>query len=249
MTLISILGLLLVSFTISSLLIVPFINGLYKLRFLRLKQETKDAFGAKTPIFDSLHKHKAGTPVGGGLLIISVVSILFALIFPILKYLNITVTNVYPLRDEIIVLFFTFLSFGLLGLYDDVRKFFGVAERHFFGLRMWHKLLIQIVLALVAALMLYLSLKIDILYVPFFGVIHLGMLFVPFATLVIVGFANAVNITDGLDGLASGVLMISLFAFWVISASILDTPLSMFLALWIGAIIAFLYSPSNRIFV
>ncbi len=57
----------------------------------------------------------------------------------------------------------------------------------------------------------------------------------------IVSFANAVNITDGLDGLASGILMIALFAFWFLSASILDTPLSFFLALWLGSIIAFLY--------
>jgi len=73
------------------------------------------------------------------------------------------------------------------------------------------------------------------------GVINLGWLYVPFAAFVIVSFANAVNITDGLDGLASGILFIALLAFWVLSASILDTPLSVFLALWIGALIAFLY--------
>jgi phospho-N-acetylmuramoyl-pentapeptide-transferase len=72
-------------------------------------------------------------------------------------------------------------------------------------------------------------------------VIHLSWLYIPFATLIITAFANAFNITDGLDGLATGVLMISLAAFWIISASILDTPLSVFIALWIGGLLAFLY--------
>ena len=85
------------------------------------------------------------------------------------------------------------------------------------------------------------DLKIDIFYIPLLGVFHLGWWFVPFAAFIIIAFANAFNITDGLDGLASGVLMIALSAFWIISASILDTPLSVFIALWLGGVIAFLY--------
>ena len=57
----------------------------------------------------------------------------------------------------------------------------------------------------------------------------------------IVAFANAVNITDGLDGLASGILMISLFGVWFLSASILDVPVSVFIALWLGSLVSFLY--------
>ena len=59
--------------------------------------------------------------------------------------------------------------------------------------------------------------------------------------MVIVFFANAFNITDGLDGLSCGMLTICLFAFWIISASVLDTTLSVFVSLWIGGLIAFLY--------
>ena len=70
-------GLLIFSFIITSMLLVPFINLLYKLNFQRLKQKTKDAFGKRTLIFDKFHKDKAGTPIGGGFLIISIVSILF----------------------------------------------------------------------------------------------------------------------------------------------------------------------------
>jgi len=235
------LGLLIFSFVVTSVSLVPFINLLYKLKFTRQLQHTKDAFNRPTPIFDRLHAHKKGTPVGGGLLVISIVSLLFFLLFPLAKYLGVFVTNVYPIHEEIHIIFFTFISFGILGLYDDIMKFFNFKQTGFFGLRMRHKFIIQWVLALIIALMLSINLGIDILYIPFLGTFDLNWVFIPFAATVIVAFANAVNITDGLDGLASGVLMVALFAFWFLSASILDTPLSFFLALWLGSLISFLY--------
>lgn len=236
------LGLVFFSFIVTSVFIVPFINTLYKLNFKRAAQKTWDAFGKHTPIFDKLHGQKAGTPVGGGLLVIVVVSLLFTVMLPLMRAFGVTVTSVYQnIQQEVNVIFFTFLSFGLLGLYDDVKKFFGIKREGFFGLRLQHKLLLQILLAAISAGMLYFQLGISFVNVPFIGIFQLGPLFIPFAMFVIVAFANAVNITDGLDGLAAGVLMIALFGLWFLSASILDVPLSMFLALWIGAIIAFMY--------
>jgi phospho-N-acetylmuramoyl-pentapeptide-transferase len=237
-----ILGLLLASFFITSAVIIPFINTLYKLKFQRLSQATtKDAFGKLTPVFNLFHKHKGGTPVGGGLLVIIVVSLLFSFIFPLIRFFGITVTANHPLNDEVQIIFFTFISFGLLGLYDDTKKLFGVKKNGFFGLRMRHKIIIQTILGVVIALMLYFNLGLDILNLPVIGVIKLGWWYIPFAAFCIVAFANAVNITDGLDGLAGGVLMITLFALWFLSAAILDTPLSVFIALWLGALISFLY--------
>ncbi|OGV92893.1 hypothetical protein A3B57_01000 [Microgenomates group bacterium RIFCSPLOWO2_01_FULL_47_10] len=235
------LGLLIFSFIISSLLLVPFIDLLYTLRFQRQKQKTIDALGKRTPIFDRLHKDKAGTPIGGGLLVIGIVSLLFAFIFPLIRFFGINITNVYPLKPELNIIFFTFISFGLLGLYDDIKKFFNVPASQFFGLRLRHKLAIQIVLATTIAILMYQNLNISFFYIPYFGVLEMGWLFVPLAAFIIVSFTNAVNITDGLDGLASGLMMIALFAFWFLSAAILDTVLSVFLALWLGSLIAFLY--------
>ena len=237
-----ILGLLLFSFIVTSISIVPFINLLYKIKFQRAYQITKDAFGKRTPIFDKHHAQKAGTPVGGGLLVIIIVSVLFASILPLLNLFGVDVTSVYQsAQSEVNILFFTFLSFSVLGLYDDVKKFFGFKESGFFGIRMRVKLTLQIILALIIALMMYLSLGISILHVPFIGTFELGVFFIPFATFTIVAFANAVNITDGLDGLASGVLMISLFGLWFLSAAILDIPLAIFIAMWLGSLVAFLY--------
>lgn len=200
-----------------------------------------DAFGIRTKIFDKFHSHKAGVPVGGGLLILLVISAIFSIIFPMMKVLGITVTNVYPLVAEITILFFTFWSFGLIGLYDDVKKFFGIKKSGFFGLRLRHKLFLQTAAAGISGAMMHFWLGIDFLHLPFLGQIHLGPLFILYAAFVIVAFANAVNITDGLDGLAAGVLLFCLFGLWVLSSSILDTTLSIFIALLIGSLIAFLY--------
>lgn len=237
------LGLLIFSFIITSILIIPFINVLYALKFQRANQKTRDAFGKLTPIFDKFHQQKAGKPVGGGLLVIVVVSLLFAIIFPVIKFFGIEVTSLHAnLQANVNVIFFTFLSFGILGLYDDIKKFFQFEKEGFFGLRMKHKLVLQIILASIVSFMLYHNLGIDFLHVPFLSYsLKLGWLFIPFATFVIVAFANAVNITDGLDGLAAGNLMISLFGLWFLSASILDVPLSIFIALWLGSLISFLY--------
>lgn len=237
------LGLLIFSFLITSLLIVPFINTLYYLKFQRAQQKTRDAFGMLTPIFDQFHKIKAGVPVGGGLLVIVVVSSLFAALLPIIRALGIDVTSVYVnSQAEINILFFTFLSFAFLGLYDDVKKFFNFEKEGFFGLRLKHKLIFQLLLASIIAFMLHFWLGIDFVHIPFIGyTLQLGWLYIPFAALTIVAFANAVNITDGLDGLAAGSLMICLFGLWFLSASILDVPLSIFIALWLGSLISFLY--------
>lgn len=234
------LGALLFSWLLSSILYIPFIRLLYNLRLQRMKQVTRDAFNKRTPIFDKFHHMKAGTPVGGGLLIILVTTVLFPLTLLIMKYFWIPLTAVYPMAAEIKILLFTFISFGALGFLDDLKKTF-VWKSKFFGLRLRYKLIFEIILAAIISYWLVIDLQINIFYMPFFGVIHMGWWFIPFAIFVIISFANAFNITDGLDGLASGVLMIALCAFWIVSASILDTPLSVFLALWIGSLLAFLY--------
>ena len=129
----------------------------------------------------------------------------------------------------------------MIGLYDDIKKvFFGASER-FFGLRLRHKLILEIILAVIASFWLFAELKIEIINIPLLGVFDLGIFYIFFAAFVIISFANAFNITDGLEGLATGILMIALSAFWVISHSILDTPLSLFIAIWLGGLIAFLY--------
>jgi phospho-N-acetylmuramoyl-pentapeptide-transferase len=236
------LGVLLFSFCVTSVAIVPFINLLYSLKFQRMEQDTRDVFGKLTPVFNFFHQKKAGVPVGGGLLVISVVSVLFAILLPIIEFFGVKITSNHAnVTAEVNILFFTFMAFGILGLYDDIKKFFKLESTGFFGLRMKYKLIFEILLALIVSFMLYFNLGISFVNIPFLGTFDIGILYIPYATFIIVAFANAINITDGLDGLAAGSLMISLLGLWFLSAAIVDVPLSLFLALWIGALISFLY--------
>jgi phospho-N-acetylmuramoyl-pentapeptide-transferase len=235
------LSLLLFSFVANSLLIVPFIDLLYKVKFYRRRQITKDFLEKRAKIFDKLHRKKAGTPVGGGILILTTLIFFYAMLVPGLKIAGVEISSCYPIGQELNVIFFTFVSFGMLGLYDDLMKFFNVRKTGFFGLRMRHKFFFQIALGIVTGLLLYVNLGIDFINIPFYGLVKLGWAYVPLAALIIVTFANAFNITDGLDGLSSGLLMIFLFAFWIISFNQLDTLLSVLISLWIGAVLAFLY--------
>ncbi len=237
------LGLIIFSFLISSILIVPFIDLLYRLRFVRQKEAPK---AGKIPLFDRLHDIKAGTPTGGGILLIVIVSVLFGITFPLIKYLGVYVRFAHRLDVELVVIFFTFISFGLLGLSDDLMKIFEKPRPGmlglWFGMRRQQKFILQWALAGVIAFILYKFLGIQILHIPLINkVLNLGILYIPFAAFVIVFFTNAFNFTDGLDGLASGLLMFFLIAFGIIAAGNLDTPLSIFIALWLGSIIAFLY--------
>ncbi len=140
------------------------------------------------------HQKKAGTPTMGGLLILFS-TLLATLLLADLQnpyiWLAIAVT----------------LGFGLIGFIDDYRK---LCRQSALGLKGRHKLLGQFVVAGAAALFLFSFPGFaTTLTIPFFKNLHpdLGWFYIPFAMLVIVGASNAVNLTDGLDGLAIGPVM------------------------------------------
>ena len=115
-----------------------------------------------------------------------------------------------------LLIFITF-SFGTLGAFDDYKK---IKKNDSSGISSKLKFLIQIILGLISLVILYKFVDSDItnnLYFPFFKnlVINLGWFFIPFYLFVIVGSSNAVNLTDGLDGLATVpvILVAGCFAF------------------------------------
>lgn len=228
------LGLTILSFFISAILFVPFIDFLYKIKLQRQKQVTKDLFNKKTPIFDKFNSWKVGTPFGGGALIITVVSILTLWAYGLLQ------VNINPW--ELTTILFGFVGFGMLGLYDDFKKLINADDKtNFFGLRFRHKFVIQWILAFIIAFLLFTKLGYTFIFIRGIGLASLGFLFIPFAAFVIVAFANAFNITDGLDGLASGLFLICLLAFLSITTAQVDLALGIFIAILLGAVGAFLY--------
>ncbi len=227
------LGFALLSAFITAILIIPFIDFLYKIKLKRQDQKTVDIFNKPTPLFDKFNGWKAGTPFGGGLLIIIVVSILALWSYGMFNI---------PINGwELFVILFTFISFGILGLYDDLKKLTNGNKFTFFGLRFRHKFLIQWILAFVIAFVLYSELGYSFVFIRGFGLASIGFLFVPFAAFVIVSFANAFNIADGLDGLASGLLLICLGAFLTIASLQVGGTLGIFIAILMGSVASFLY--------
>ncbi len=227
------LGLAILSFFITGVLLVPFIDFLYKVKLRRQKQITRDVFDKRTPLFDKYSAWKVGTPFGGGILIIVIVSVLTLWAYGIF--------NIDVKPWELFVILFSFLGFGLLGLYDDLKKLANGTKNAFFGLRFRHKFLIQWVLAFIIATVFYTQLGYTFIFIHGFGLASMGFLFVPFAAFVIVSFTNAFNIADGLDGLASGLLLICLGAFLTITSQQLDMSLGVFIAILMGSVGAFLY--------
>ncbi len=142
------------------------------------------------------HKTKAGTPTMGGTLI------LFSLVLSTLLLADLTNPYIW------LVLIVT-LGFGVIGFVDDYRKFrYGNSA----GLRARHKFLAQCTVAAVGASLLFLVPEFQpTVAMPFFKNVKadLGLCYLPFAALVLVGASNAVNLTDGLDGLAIGPVMIA----------------------------------------
>lgn len=228
------LGLTLLSLFFTGVLIVPFIDFLYKVKLRRQNQKTVDIFNKPTPVFDKLNSWKVGTPFGGGVLIIAVVTLLSLWSYGIF--------NVTASIFEVFVLLFSFISFGLLGLYDDVKKLVDNPSKYsIFGLRFRHKFLLQWILAFTISLILYSKLGYSSIFITGFGTLDLGYAYVVLATVAIVSFANAFNIADGLDGLSSGLLLICLGAFLAISSAQLDSTLGMFISILMGSVAAFLY--------
>lgn len=227
------LGLTILSFFITVILLIPFIDYLYKTKIRRQSQDTRDMFNKRTPIFDKYNAWKVGTPFGGGILIIIVVSILTLWAYGIFQI------DVSPW--ELFVILFSFISFGLLGLYDDLKKLSGNGENSFFGLRFRHKFFIQWILAFIVAYVFYTHLGYSFLFIRGLGLTELGFLFIPFAAFIIVSFVNAFNISDGLDGLSCGLFLICLAAFLAISSAQLHQPLGIFISILMGSVAAFLY--------
>ena len=142
------------------------------------------------------HQAKAGTPTMGGLLI------LLSLIVSVLLWAQLDNRFVW------IVLGLT-IGYGILGFLDDYKK---VTQQNSNGISARTKLFWQTLLAFGVAFAIYTSPAFDHeLAVPFFKNFtpNIGWLYVPLATFIIVGFSNGVNLTDGLDGLAIGPVMIA----------------------------------------
>ncbi|MDA5108766.1 MULTISPECIES: phospho-N-acetylmuramoyl-pentapeptide-transferase [Brevibacillus] len=170
------------------------------------------------------HQKKAGTPTMGGTII------LMALIFTVLKFANIT--------TEILFLMLVTLGYGLIGFLDDYIK---IIRKRNLGLTAKQKFTGQVLLAVGAYYLLVQMGHDTTLHLP--GTpwkLELGLFYFPFLLFLLVGTTNAVNLTDGLDGLLAGTGAIAFGAYAIIAWISQDFDTAIFSAAVVGAVLGFL---------
>lgn len=196
----------------------------------------------ETPLFSEMHAKKAGTPTMGGI-IIWATTVLVAVVF---YYVDILFPESYIAdlnfltRSQTLLPLGIFVASALIGLLDDIMDIWrwGAQGR---GIPFRYKFIIYSAIAIVGALWFYFKLEWDIVHVPFFGDLELGLWFIPFFIFVVVGTAFSVNQTDGLDGLAGGIILIVLFTLGVIAISQGRYDLAAFCGVILGSLLAFLW--------
>jgi len=188
------------SYAVLTALLISFLVGDRVVQFLK-DYQIGQQIRAEGP---SSHKRKSGTPTMGGILIL--VSVILSTLFWA------------DLRNRYVWLaLFATVGFGAVGLVDDYLK---TVRHHSDGLWPRYKFSSQVVVAALIASVLYVTPGFGTeLTVPFFKNFspHLGFFYIPFAVLVIVGASNAVNLTDGLDGLAIGPMVVAAVAYTVVT--------------------------------
>lgn len=206
---------LLIAFVINIVLCPIVIPFLTKLKF---GQNVRDD-GPQT------HLVKSGTPTMGGIMI------LISFVIACLLFLK---NN----KDAIAVLFVT-IGYGIIGFIDDYIK---VVKKRSLGLRAYQKIIGQLIITGIFLYYLYnyTNTGTDV-YIPFTDgkTLELGVLFIPFFFIVMIGTVNSVNLTDGLDGLASGVTVLVVL-FFMFTALAINKGLLPITGAGVGALLGFL---------
>ncbi len=211
---------MMVSFALVYFITPRIIPHLRKLKFGQIVREE----GPQT------HKSKSGTPTMGGVAIVAGLG---------LSYLLFVEKNI----NSVVFMLVT-IGFGAVGFIDDYIK---VVKKRNLGLRAFQKLIGQFLFALLLVGYQYQfgALK-DGIYIPLINqILYLGWFYLPFAFVVVVGIVNSVNLTDGLDGLASGVTIIYLSCYFLILLVLkdiigIDQIYFLLIGTLVGALVAFL---------
>lgn len=177
------------------------------------------------------HLKKNGTPTMGGIMVV------VAIIIPTLIKTGI--------NSDILMAMLCMIGFGAIGFFDDYVK---INKERSLGLTPIQKIILQVVLAAVVSTYRYMSIGSEVqLIIPLVNIgVNIGVLYIPFMIVVILGTVNAVNLTDGLDGLASGITAIvsGFFMFFALMV-VKDINISNMAAATIGACVGFLWFNVN----
>lgn len=172
------------------------------------------------------HQKKAGTPTMGGVIFIiaSIISMIILVRKP---------------SDEAMFALYAFIAFGCIGFVDDLLK---IIHKNNLGLRAYQKMLMLLLVSF--GFGFYAANNPEIgtsIIIPFVGkAVDLGVLYIPFIIIYFAATTNAVNLTDGLDGLATSVTILVMTFFVIVSFNMGNYTLSIFCAVVAGALLGFL---------
>lgn len=221
-----------------ALAFTPFCVG----QLTKLNLRKKNIRDEKTaPVFHEMHKSKANTITMAGVIVWGTVLGLAFLFFVLGGALDgfAGYFNFVNRAETYLPLVALFLS-AIVGLADDVLGIKGIGMNGG-GLRMTHKIVLYSAVAIVGALWFYFKLGWDVLYVPFLGYFSLGPWYMLVFIFVIVATSFSTNETDGLDGLAAGVLFFAYVAMAVVAFVMHRYDLAVMNGAILGALLAFLW--------
>lgn len=179
------------------------------------------------------HMKKAGTPTMGGIIFLLSIILTTIIVGTIFDYFT----------TQTVVLLLVLIGFGVIGFLDDGLK---VIFKRNLGLTSLQKLIGQIVISIAAFLLLRLGTFDTSIAIPYTDLsIDFGIFYVAFLIFWLVGFSNAVNLTDGLDGLVSGTASIAFAAFGVIALFNDQSDIAVFAFAVTGALLGFLIFNAN----
>ncbi len=212
-----------------ALAITPGVTRLIKRFHLRKPIRSSEA----APIFAKLHRGKEGTPTAGGIIVWGTALVLALILTPMPLFSFIDRSQTYlPIAAFFIAAF--------IGLIDDLLDILRMGPKGR-GISVRQKLAMYFAISLVGALWFYYRLGFDLLHIPFVGNVSIGLWYIPFFMFVVIASAFSVNETDGLDGLAGGVMLFSFSALTVIAFALARYHLATFNAVIVGALLAFLW--------
>ncbi|MEG0179089.1 MAG: phospho-N-acetylmuramoyl-pentapeptide-transferase [Oscillospiraceae bacterium] len=219
-----------------SALIITLISGIFMVPFLR-----KLHFGQTiNTVGPTWHKDKNGTPTMGGLTFYLGSLIGVALGYIVLASGAPDVLEPTWARNNgnLVIAIATAVCFGLIGFVDDYIK---VVKKRNLGLKARYKIVLQVMVtaAFLSALYINGSLSTSIV-LPVIGIVDLGYFFYPLSFLLIIFIVNAVNLTDGVDGLASGVTFVVMLGFMLIAGLLGNTMIALFAGALAGGCAGFL---------
>jgi phospho-N-acetylmuramoyl-pentapeptide-transferase len=196
-----------------------------------------------TPIFQSLHKSKAGIPTGAGVIIWATV-IGIAIVFDLLNHLFGGVWHTFNFisRSETYLPLAAMLIAALLGLLDDWLGVLKIGGANGGGLKIRHKSILYFLIALIGAWWFYFRLGWDVLSIPFVGSVTIGWWYIPIFVFIIFASAFSANETDGLDGLLGGVSLFAFIALTTVAFVLHRYDLAAFGGAVVGADLAFLWN-------